>query len=198
MALHCFDRASLPSTPWKNGGGITREIVCMPEGADLDLFDWRISIAEVASDGPFSSFQGIDRVITLLEGAGMRLSSNDGDANHLLVKPLEPWAFPGEMGVHSTLLGDVCHDFNVMVRRQRYRTTVTPLRGLQALEPSFAGLLLACGGPVHAELDDGRSFSLDQDQGVWWTDELLHWQIKASPEATLLGVALHKVGNEQI
>ncbi len=66
MPWHRFDRATLPATPWKNGGGVTREIVCQPPGAGLAAFDWRVSIATIASDGPFSLFAGIDRVITLL------------------------------------------------------------------------------------------------------------------------------------
>ena len=58
--------------PWKNGGGSTDEIATYPRGAGLDAFDWRVSIAHVASDGPFSRFPGVERTITLLEGAGMR------------------------------------------------------------------------------------------------------------------------------
>lgn len=59
--------------PWKNGGGMTRELVCQPPDADMDSFDWRVSIAHIASDGPFSSFSGVDRIITLLSGGGVHL-----------------------------------------------------------------------------------------------------------------------------
>lgn len=59
---------------WKNGGGVTREIAVFPEGAGMDDFVWRASLAEVAADGPFSAFPGIDRTITLAEGAGMDLT----------------------------------------------------------------------------------------------------------------------------
>ncbi|MDP1908248.1 MAG: HutD family protein, partial [Hyphomicrobium sp.] len=31
--------------PWKNGGGETTEIAISPEGAALDSFDWRVSMA---------------------------------------------------------------------------------------------------------------------------------------------------------
>jgi environmental stress-induced protein Ves len=82
--------------PWKNGGGVTREIVCQPPGAGMDSFDWRVSIAHIASDGPFSAFPGIDRVITLLKGGGVHLSSADGQVNHRLGTPLAPFAFAGE------------------------------------------------------------------------------------------------------
>ena len=54
-----------------------------PEGASLDTFDWRISMARVASDGPFSEFPGIDRTLAVVEGSGMVLTIGDqraGDA----------------------------------------------------------------------------------------------------------------------
>ena len=57
--------------PWRNGGGVTREYLVHP-GADA--FEWRVSVADVASDGPFSEFAGYERVLTLLSGAGMALT----------------------------------------------------------------------------------------------------------------------------
>ncbi|MHB8295006.1 MAG: HutD family protein [Acidimicrobiales bacterium] len=35
------------STPWKNGGGMTAEVVSAPEGTSLSDFAWRVSIADV-------------------------------------------------------------------------------------------------------------------------------------------------------
>ena len=89
MPIHRFTREALTATPWKNGGGVTREIVCQPPGAGMDAFDWRVSIAHIASDGPFSAFAGVDRIITLLEGAGVRLHSTDG-ASDLIARVLGP------------------------------------------------------------------------------------------------------------
>ena len=54
------------TTPWKNGGGSTTEIAVEPSGASLDTFAWRISVARVAADGPFSEFPGIDRTLAVL------------------------------------------------------------------------------------------------------------------------------------
>ena len=52
--------ASLRPAPWKNGGGSTTEIAVWPNGAGLDEFDWRISLATITQSGPFSFFPGID------------------------------------------------------------------------------------------------------------------------------------------
>jgi len=49
--LKAADRAAIP---WKNGGGVTRDVIVSPAGATLENFDWRISIAEIAS-GVFRS-----------------------------------------------------------------------------------------------------------------------------------------------
>ena len=57
--------------PWKNGLGSTTEIAIFPANAKLDDFDWRVSMAQVTSDGPFSSFPGIDRTLLVIDGAGI-------------------------------------------------------------------------------------------------------------------------------
>lgn len=62
--------ASYRRQPWKNGGGETIEIAAHPVGATTDNFDWRISMARVEGDGPFSTFPDIDRTLTILEGMG--------------------------------------------------------------------------------------------------------------------------------
>jgi environmental stress-induced protein Ves len=98
--------------PWKNGGGVTHE-VARGGGAD---FGHRLSVAEVASDGPFSRFEGVDRHILLLEGRGFRLSARSG-WTRTLDEPHRPFAFAGEEEVDCTLLGGPVRDCNVMVRR---------------------------------------------------------------------------------
>lgn len=45
----------LVEVPWKNGGGITRNIA---EGKTALGPTWRLSRADVAGDGPFSNFAG--------------------------------------------------------------------------------------------------------------------------------------------
>lgn len=110
--------------PWKNGGGTTREIAAWPPAAGLEAFDWRLSIADIAADGPFSAFPGIDRQIVLLDGDGVRLRARDGSFDHRLSAVGEPFAFAGEATVDATLLGGPTRDFNVMTRRGRCRASV--------------------------------------------------------------------------
>lgn len=72
MKTQLIARADYRRVPWKNGLGFTEEIYREP--ADLSLpFWWRISIATVAQNGEFSLFDGYERIISVLDGAGMCL-----------------------------------------------------------------------------------------------------------------------------
>ena len=111
----------LPSTGyleqrWRNGGGSTREIARHPDGADHWL--WRLSIARVESDGPFSSFPGIDRHLLLLSGNGLRLRFDDGTLQ-VLMPPHGALRFAGDEAVHGELIDGPVTDFNLMWRRDR-------------------------------------------------------------------------------
>ena len=100
---------------WKNGAGWTREIVRVPDRED---WDWRLSIAEIEQDAPFSLFPGIDRELVLLRGNGLRLSFEDGDVCELQ-PPHDRLRFEGERKLTGELLDGPTHDFNLMWRRDR-------------------------------------------------------------------------------
>ena len=106
----------LQPTAWKNGGGLTREIAASPKGSDTTDFDWRVSIADVESAGPFSRFPGVERVITLLEGGSMILESGDGET---VLATRAPHRFPGEASVTCRLPEGPTRDLNLMTRRGR-------------------------------------------------------------------------------
>ena len=118
--------ADYRSMPWKNGGGRTTEIAAFPPGSTLDAFLWRVSLADVACDGPFSPFPGIDRTIVLLDGAGMRL--REGPRGVELTTPFVPHDFSGDEGIDCTLVAGPVRDFNVMFRRGRARGSVAVVR----------------------------------------------------------------------
>jgi environmental stress-induced protein Ves len=192
MALHRFDRATLPAAPWKNGGGLTHEIVCQPPGAGLDNFEWRVSIALIASDGPFSAFGGVDRVITLLDGAGVRLRSADGQVDHVLNAALQPFAFAGEAAVVAERIDGDCADFNLMTRRATCRGDVRVLCASGAVPPAAHGLLLALRGRWQARAGDGPGHTLLPQQGLWWKASATGWQLETlDDDAALLVASVH-------
>jgi environmental stress-induced protein Ves len=111
--------------PWRNGGGTTTEIAIAPEGAALSgvRFLYRVSIADVATDGPFSRFEGYDRHIMLLEGAGMTLDCGEHGTIEL-TRNGEPRTFSGDWDVRGALASGAVRDFNVMVDRARASSTL--------------------------------------------------------------------------
>ena len=116
--------AKYRAVPWRNGGGITSEIAVEPEGATVDTrFLWRLSLARIDRSGPFSAFEGYDRTIALVTGAGMKLDFGArGSAR--VDKLMQPLAFSGEWAPGCELLGGPTEDFNVMTDRARIRHRV--------------------------------------------------------------------------
>ena len=98
---------------WRNGAGWTREIAAEPEGGD---WTWRLSIAEIEQDAPFSRFDGVDREIVLLSGNGVRLHFAEGGV-HALQPPHGRLRFAGEASVRGELVDGPTQDFNLMWRR---------------------------------------------------------------------------------
>lgn len=108
--------------PWKNGGGVTHELLRVGDGASG--FGLRLSIAEVRADGPFSRFDGVDRVIALLTGRGMRLHRADG-ATATLDRTGDAFAFSGDDDWRCELVDGATTDFNVMTDRATGQCAVT-------------------------------------------------------------------------
>jgi len=118
--LRILRSCDYPTRPWKNGGGTTRDIVVDPPGAALEDFDWRVSLAQVDRDGPFSRFDNVDRTLVLLSGA---LTLHEPERRIELVRG-EPVSFPGERAITATLSGGSTLDLNVMTRRGRMHHSV--------------------------------------------------------------------------
>ena len=49
------------SMPWKNGGGVTREVA---KSSDNQGLIWRLSLADVIQEGTFSTFPKLSRILT--------------------------------------------------------------------------------------------------------------------------------------
>lgn len=79
--------------PWKNGGGQTTEIAVFPPHASVEDFGWRISMATVGEDGPFSVFPGVDRTLSILSGEGIELTIAERPSV-VLASPSEPYRLP--------------------------------------------------------------------------------------------------------
>lgn len=111
--------------PWRNGGGTTTEIAIA--AGPSERFLHRVSIADVEADGPFSRFEGYDRHIMLISGAGMTLECGAHGRIELRA-PFEPRFFSGDWDVTGMLVSGPVRDFNVIVDRARVTATLETRR----------------------------------------------------------------------
>ncbi len=146
--LRARDRRQMP---WKNGGGVTSELVVFPADADFDTFGWRISIATLQTNGPFSQFPGVDRALVLLEGL---LALHIADQAAIDLSPNSPpVALAGELAVSAEVMSGPVTGLNVMTRRGRFRASIEPhtLSAPVTVHNSDASTVLICTELVDVE-----------------------------------------------
>jgi environmental stress-induced protein Ves len=114
--VHVLAAADRVALPWLNGGGVTSEVAARPLGGDPAAFDWRLSIATIAGDNPFSSYPGVDRLLMPLSPQGLDLL--DGGAP-VHVRQFDVHRFAGENEVASFGVWVPTLDLNLMTRRGR-------------------------------------------------------------------------------
>lgn len=180
-AVRCDDVAP---RAWRNGGGHTRELLAWPQSAEWQC---RISVADIESDGPFSSFPGVDRWFAVVEGAGVLLRLPDSE--HRLDRDSSALHFTGESAPDCQLVRGPTRDLNLMSVRGAGRATMqqalpgVPWIGRATLRALFSAdpVTLRCGGVdplpvapftlVWAEDGVAGSWCMDSmgdDPRAWW------------------------------
>lgn len=97
---------------WDNGGGWTRDLV--DDATASADWRWRLSLADIDADGPFSEMPGIERWFAVTEGAGVVL---DFGGTAMEVRPLDPpLVFEGSPAPQCRLLGGPVRALNLMLR----------------------------------------------------------------------------------
>ena len=170
MSVRLLRAADYRRMRWKNGGGWTTELAAAPRETEQSAFDWRISIADVESDGAFSTFPDCDRYIALLDGVGMELEFADAPPLRLDQR-LRFAAFAGEAYAEGRLLAGPVRDFNVIVRRGVVAAEIwhRPLVGPMVFLPEagatwfvyLAGGRAALNAAGGVELAAGESLLID-------------------------------------
>ena len=127
----------IPATPWRNGGGVTRELAMGPDAGD---WAWRMSVADVDASGPFSKFEGIERWFAVLEGAGVQLDV--AGVPHRVTTADAPLFFDGGAATGCELVDGKTRDFNLMVRRGPKPSRMLRVDGRFA-ETLHAGITIA-------------------------------------------------------
>ena len=179
MSWHRISLNDVAPTPWRNGGGTTRELVVFPV---RENWHWRMSVADIEHDGPFSQFEGVQRWFAVLAGAGVRLAIDD--AQHALTRSSSPLAFDGGGAAHCALTAGPTRDFNLMVREGRGRmerisgaaalavasgSAVALWSGAAPARATFEGQMIEL--PPHTlgwrHLDLGGRVEVDAVDGLW-------------------------------
>lgn len=148
LAPRCVGPSEHRIVPWKNGRGHTTEIASWPPGASVQAgFEWRVSRAVIAQDGPFSSFPGIDRTLLLLDGE-LDLALPTGDVP---LRAGDLVRFAGEDVAVARLRGGAAADLNVMVERSRFahEASVVCVDGATSLGAGAPLLAVSLAGEPH-------------------------------------------------
>jgi len=150
--MQILTRSGFRRQPWKNGQGTTWEIARSPSEGD---FAWRLSLAEISTSCPFSSFEAVERTILRVGGGPMTLRFDDG-TTHRLEPLFAPFKFRGESNVWCELGESAAHDLNLMVRDSRARYEAQTLRFNESLSlvcrsgetvlAFLGGSAMVCGG----------------------------------------------------
>lgn len=175
MTLHVVRCDAVEPQPWKNGGGLTRELLAWPSRADWAL---RLSVADIRADGPFSAFDGIDRCFAVLQGAGVLLAMPEG--KEAVVPDAPPLRFRGEAAPHCELLNGPTRDLNLMLRRDAGRGAMLPAVVGEAFAPRSAFRALFAVDPLTLQIDGSDAARLPA-MTLLWADGGAHgtWRIAA-------------------
>jgi hypothetical protein len=149
--LQCIQADAVPATPWRNGGGRTRELFAWPPGPDWQL---RISLADIDADGPFSAFPGVRRYFAVLEGAGVALDLEGREQP--LTQGDEPFGFDGALAPGCRLLAGPTRDLNLMLRGVAGEMR----RAEHPLPPHWPWRALFCAGAAELLLPDGHTVAV--------------------------------------
>ena len=130
---------ALIEAPWKNGGGVTRDVAS--DSVDDDPI-WRLSIADVKQDGPFSNFAGMVRILTVINGHGMALESKQGTID---ARGWTPVRFDGALNIYGHLTSGPLTNLNLMFNPDYCDGNVAVLQGphQQSLKPGSNRVLSA-------------------------------------------------------
>jgi environmental stress-induced protein Ves len=181
--------AGLAPVPWKNGGGSTTEIAVNPPEAGFDDFDWRISLATISGDGPFSVFPDVERTLALVDGHGITLDI-DGDERLVVCKDEPVLAFSGDSIVEAKLNRGPTTDFNVMTHNERCYHQF----GRRRLPGAPSGFVPR-GDVTVLFLAEGDSLSLSSDgerigmvryDAVLFDQSEVVWKLEGAPGVVLI------------
>jgi hypothetical protein len=178
MTLQVVRTDAVEPQPWKNGGGLTRELLAWPTREGWAL---RISVADIRADGPFSAFPGVDRWFAVIEGAGVLLALAESAGGRRRAEPEgEPLHFAGETAPYAELLDGPTRDLNLMVRRDAGRGEMVRAAAGAAFASRQRFRALFVADACRLQIDGADALDLPA-MSLVWADGGAHgvWRIAA-------------------
>ncbi|MFM8748160.1 MAG: HutD family protein [Aestuariivirga sp.] len=128
---------------WRNGMGVSWDIAAEPP--ETDDFGWRFATARIDADVPFSLYPEVDRIFTLMSGAGLTLDF--ADRPPLTVdRRFVPHHFACDVSASCRLHGGPCRALNLFTRRGRWSASAEVFSSGAELEHDGPILLFALQG----------------------------------------------------
>jgi environmental stress-induced protein Ves len=153
-----------PVSPWKNGGGTTQSLVCWPNPSD---WVFRMSVARIDSDGPFSEFKGVDRWFAVLSGEGVVLQFPERRVEAGALDAAVQ--FSGDLPCQCSLINGPTVDFNLMVQgvsANMARIYRSPYIAKFKAQTTLAIFVVEAGGRVRM---GAQNFELNANSLYWIT-----------------------------
>ncbi len=138
--------------PWANGLGTSYE-VASDRNVD-DVWTWRVAIAPVVLDGPFSVMPGVDRQLVVINGEGMTLSI---DGEIVECPPGRVIRFSGDSVTIARLVGGPVVDLGLMTVRGSVIGSMVVVGDVGDMVES--DVLVAIGDAVFED-ENGRQYRL--------------------------------------
>lgn len=178
--------ADIPSQPWKNAGGFTRELARndVSDEAEQPML-WRISLAEIDQDGTFSTFPGLRRIHCITSGAGLCLSNAD---HQLEAVPLQSLCFDGGLELQAQLNDGPCQAFNVIYDPARItaRMQICTRESAPEIYEFSTGVCLVLVLSGVARLNTDQQEELLREGEAWLSDRVLAAEVTEGSRFLLL------------
>jgi hypothetical protein len=159
--------SNVTPVPWRNGGGLTRELLAWPDPDDWLL---RVSVAEIQGSGAFSRYPGVDRWFAVLAGGAVRLTTDGAEPVELSAAQPALHAFPGDEATQCTALGATTQDFNLMARRGRVRLRQQSLLAQPRLATTAEGVGVFVVQATELQVERDPAWQLPDLALAWWAN----------------------------
>ncbi|HEY9039509.1 MAG TPA: HutD family protein [Roseovarius sp.] len=138
--MHRFDLHTIPAQPWLNGAGTRQDLAARQHDGETV---WRLSVAAIDRDCPFSTYPGFARLHTLIAGVGTRLTGAGVDIE---VRPMVPVAFDGAVALNCTLIAGPATALNLIYDPAAIRADLLALEaGAHMVEAREIAMLCVSG-----------------------------------------------------